>query len=381
MATITVDSVNRRAGRIVFVPEPAAAPDGVPNSREAHRALWLSSAGASMLLLDAPTHTPRADEVVVRARAIAVNPIDAMGGIARRVVLPWLTYPAVIGSDVAGEIVAVGSSVSGLNVGDRVVGYAVGIERSRNSAEGAFQTHVVLLARLVSRLPETIPFADACVLPMGVTTAAAGLFEHDQLALELPVACATPRHQSVLVFGGATSVGMNAIQLAHGAGYSVLATASRSNFELLERLGASVVVDYHDPDVVEQIIHHLSGQQLAGTIAVASGSLRQAIAVNASPTVVGTRRVASAHPTPVTRMRAVLARRQKIRVSAIWGGNPKDTPVGPAVWNDFLPDALASGTYSTSPSAVIVGHGLEAVPQALDRLRQGARAQKFVVTL
>ncbi|QWT24081.1 zinc-binding alcohol dehydrogenase family protein [Subtercola sp. PAMC28395] len=362
--------------------EPTSASNASTNPGEAHQALWLSSAGASMQLKDAPIHTPRADEIVVRTRAIAVNPIDAMGGIARRVVLPWLTYPAVIGSDVAGEVVAVGSSVAGLSVGDRVVGYAVGIERSRNSAaEGAFQTHVVLLARLVSRLPETMSFADACVLPMGLTTAAAGLFEHDQLALELPAAGASPRNQTILVFGGATSVGMNAIQLARGAGYTVLATASRSNFELLEELGASKVVDYHDPDAVEQIIHHLSGRHLAGTLAVASGSLRQAIAVNAAPTVVGTRRVASAHPTPVTRIRAVLARRHKIQVTAIWGGNPKDTPVGPAVWNDFLPGALASGSYSAAPIAVVVGNGLEALPEALARLRQGARAQKFVVTL
>ncbi len=62
-------------------------------------------------------------------------------------VLPWLRYPAVLASGVACDLVAVGASLTGVRIGDRVVGYAVGVEKSRNSpAQGAFQTHIVLMA-------------------------------------------------------------------------------------------------------------------------------------------------------------------------------------------------------------------------------------------
>lgn len=347
-----------------------------------HRALWLASPGGSFRVGNAPVPIPGPGEVVVRARAVAVNPIDAMGGIARRVVLPWLRYPAVLGSDVAGEITALGSSTEDLQIGDRVVGYAVGVEKSRNHpAEGAFQTHVVLLQHLCSPLPETVSFEQAAVLPLAITTAAAGLFEDDQLALALPSATPPERHGTVLILGGATSVGMNAIQLARNAGYDVIATASTRNFPLLQSLGASAVVDYHDSDVVEQIIGHLKGRHLAGTLAIAGGSLSQAITVNSSTNVTGTNRIASAQPTPATRIRGALARRRGIQVSAIWGGAPKDTPVGPAIWNTFLPNALTDHRFQAAPAPFITGQGLEAIPNTLTRLRKGVSAEKLVVTL
>ncbi|MFB2580443.1 zinc-binding alcohol dehydrogenase family protein [Herbiconiux sp. P15] len=345
-------------------------------------ALWLGSAGGELRVGPAPERIAGRGEVVVRARAVAMNPIDAMGGIARRVVLPWLTYPAVLGSDVAGEITAVGPDVTGLRIGDRVVGYAVGVERSRNSAaEGAFQTHVVLLAHMCSPLPDSVTFAEAAVLPLALTTAAAGLFESDQLALELPRADAPQRDETVLVFGGATTVGMNAVQLAHAAGYRVVATSSPRNAALVRGLGATAVLDYHADDLVEQLIRELDGHPLAGTLAVASGTLKNAIAVSGSRSVTGTRRVASAHPTPITTARAALARRRGVHVSAIWGGSPKDTAVGPAVWRDFLPSALAEGRYRAAPAPMVTGHGLEAIPEALARLREGVSASKVVVTL
>lgn len=353
-----------------------------PPRTTGHRALWLASPGGPFRVGDAPVPTPGPGEIVVRAGAVAVNPIDAMGGIARRVVLPWLRYPAVLGSDVAGEITALGSSVDGLKIGDRVVGYAVGVDKSRNRhAEGAFQTHVVLLQHMCSPLPETVSFEEAAVLPLAITTAAAGLFQDDQLALALPSATPPERHGTVLILGGATSVGMNAIQLARNAGYNVIATASTRNFPLLESLGAGAVVDYHDSDALDQIIRHLQGRQLAGTLAVANGSLRRAITVNSSTNVTGTNRIASTHPTPETRFRGILARRRGIQVSAIWGGTPKDTPIGPAIWNIFLPNALADHRYQTAPAPFVTGYGLEAIPNTLTRLRKGVSAEKLVVTL
>ncbi|WP_382306788.1 zinc-binding alcohol dehydrogenase family protein [Herbiconiux sp. UC225_62] len=358
------------------------APSGFPPAVEQGSALWLTSSRGGLHAGPAPVRIPGPTELVVKVRAVALNPIDAMNGIARRVVLPWLRFPAVLGSDVAGEITAVGAGVTDFAPGDRVVGYAVGIEKSRNTpAEGAFQTHVTLMEHLCSRIPDTVSFEQACVLPLALTTAAAGLFEHDQLALELPRHTPPERAETVLVFGGATSVGMNAIQLARNAGYRVMATSSPANAEALTTLGASSVLDYHAPRLVSRIVDELGGRPLAGTLAVASGSLPDAVAVNGSPAVTGTRRVASAHPTPVTALRAALARRRGVAVTAIWGATPKDTSVGPAIWRDFLQDALTDGRYRPAPEPVVVGHGLDDIPAALARLRQGVHASKLVVTV
>jgi NADPH:quinone reductase-like Zn-dependent oxidoreductase len=195
-------------------------------------ALWLPKARGRFEVGPAPYIEPAADEVVVRAHAIAVNPIDAAPGFAYRVILPWLTFPAVVGSDVAGEVVEVGSEVTRLRPGDRVVGHAAGIERNRNrAAEGAFQLYVVLMQHMVAPIPDDLSFERAAVLPMAVSTAASGMFQQDQLALRLPTTDPKDRGETVVVWGGSTSVGSNAIQLARHAGYRVVATASPHNFD------------------------------------------------------------------------------------------------------------------------------------------------------
>jgi NADPH:quinone reductase-like Zn-dependent oxidoreductase len=352
-----------------------AAPSPVPTE-----ALWLDRPGGSFRLGPIEPGVLGPDELRIRARAIAVNPVDMMGGIARRVVLPWLRYPAVVGSDVAGEVVAVGSAVTRFRVGERVVGYAVGAEKTSNrAAEGGFQGLPVLREHLCAPIPDGTTFEEACVIPLACTTAAAGLFEAGQLALDSGRGGVVRDSQAVLVWGGSTSVGLNAIQLARLAGYTVITTASPKNFDLVRSVGASAAFDYKDPGAVPQIVERLAGQQLAGAIAIGAGSLRPVIRITAR--VAGRKRVASAYPTPGTAVRSSLARRQGVQVSAIWGGSPKDSPVGSLLWADILPSALADGTFQPKPDPFIVGHGLAAIPGALDRLRRGVSAQKLIVTL
>ena len=342
----------------------------------------MPSANGTPSVQSVPMPTPRPDEVLLESRAIALNLIDAMNGFARRIVLPWLTYPAVLGSDVAGTVVAIGSDVSDLCIGDRAVAYATGVEKNRNDPEqGAFRTHVRVQRHMTARIPDHLSFADAAVLPLALTTAAAGLFETGQLALALPDLDAPRRGESVVIFGGATSVGMNAIQLATLAGYTVTATASARNFHLLRNLGAAHVVDYHDRNLVEQLVSSLDGQPLAGALAIAAGSLPASIAVTRSSAISGSGRVASAHPTPITKVRAALATRHNVRLSSIWGASPKDNFVGPAIWNDFLPDALERGRFAAAPSARIEGRSLSSIPDGLSLVRSGVRAEKIVVLI
>ncbi len=343
-------------------------------------ALWLPRRGGAFAVGPAPYTAPGANEVVVRSRAVAVNFVDGIPGIAYRVILPWLRFPAVIGSDVAGEIVEVGSAVTRLRVGDRVVGHAVGSERSRNSpAEGAFQEFVVLMEHMVAPIPDSLAFEQAAVLPLALSTASCGLFQQDQLGLALPTTQPVERAETVLVWGASTSVGINAIQLARNAGYRVMAAASPRNADLLRSLGAHSVVDRTSRSVVDDAVAALGDLSLAGILAIGAGSLAPSVAIAARSA--GSRRVSSAQPGPGTNLRARLARRRGVRVSTIWGGTLKDNEVGPAIYADFLPGALATGTYRAEPAATVVGHGLAAIPMALGRLKQGISTTKLVVTV
>ncbi|NYF09049.1 NADPH:quinone reductase-like Zn-dependent oxidoreductase [Leifsonia sp. AK011] len=343
-------------------------------------ALWLSSRAGELTLAPAPYTPPASGQVVVRTRAVAINPLDAIGAFIYRVAFPWVRFPAIIGTDVAGEIVEVGAGVTRLAPGDRVIGYAVGLEKSRNNpAEGAFQHYVVLLEHLVSPIPDAVTFEEASVLPLTLATAAVGLYQKDQLGLPLPTIGPIDRAQTVLVWGGSTSLGSNAIQLARSSGYRVVATASPRNVDYVRSLGAEAVIDYRSVNAVDELVTAIGNSPLTGTIAIGDGSLRPSIRV-ASRTQ-GSRRVASAMVGPLISLQALRARMSGVHVSTIWGGSLKDNEVGPAIFADFLPNALATAQYRPAPVADVVGTGLEAIPGAIQKLKGGVSASKLVVTI
>jgi NADPH:quinone reductase-like Zn-dependent oxidoreductase len=101
-------------------------------------------------------------------------------------------------------------------------------KRANRACEGAFQEYVVLRTNLVSPIPESVSFEQASVLPLGLSTAACGLYMKDYLALQLPSVKTAKGStgQTLLIWGGSTSVGANAIQLAVNSGYEVITTAS-----------------------------------------------------------------------------------------------------------------------------------------------------------
>ena len=342
-------------------------------------ALWLPTRGGRFEVGPAPYTRPGPSEIVVQTRAVGLNIVDGIPGIAYRLIMPWLKFPAVVGNDVAGEVVEVGSSVERFKVGDRVLGHALGLERSINrTAMSAFQRYVVLMTHMVSPIPDTLSFEQAAVLPLQLSTAAVGLFEQRGLGLALPTARPLDRSETVLVWGGSTGVGSNAIQLARNAGYRVVATSSASNFDYLRSLGAAAVVDRNGSTAVDDLVAAIGANPLAGSLAIGSGSLPKVMRVAARSA--GTKRVSSASPEILTRVLA-LGAPKGVTVSGIWGGSLKDNEVGPAIYIDFLPTALASGAYRAEPPAEVVGQGLTAIPAALRLLSKGVSAKKLVVAI
>jgi NAD(P)-dependent dehydrogenase (short-subunit alcohol dehydrogenase family) len=341
---------------------------------------------------------------VVRARAVAINPVDRLMLTIGDIIMPWIEYPFILGSDVAGDVVAVGPGVTRFSVGDRVLGHAVGSDKERNSAaEGAFQTHVVLLAHMASPIPDTLSFEAACVLPLGLSTAACGLFQKDFLALSPPSAAPEPKGETLLIWGGSTSVGSNAIQLAVAAGYEVVTTASPHNFDYVKWLGAKQAFDYNSKTVVADIVAALQGRTVIGALAIGLGSGSACIDIVGA--CKGVRFVALASPEAsfddvpagrgrIWRLLPAVARMlagnlrlaatrgvKGVRTKFIWGSSLLGNEVGPMVYETFLPTALADGRFIAAPDPLVIGHGLDAIPKAIDRQRQGVSAQKLVVTL
>ena len=236
-------------------------------------AAWLGASQAQLEVKPAPYTPPRENEIVVKNHAVAINPIDWLIQVIGYFIFPWIKYPFVLGSDLAGEVFEIGKGVTRFKVGDRVLGHAVGTDKKRNSsAEGAFQTYTVVLAHMAAPIPSAMSYETAAVLPLGLSTAACGLFQKDHLALQYPSKTPKPTGQTLLIWGGSTSVGSNAIQLAVAAGYEVITTASPRNFDYVKKLGAGQVFDYNSKTVVQDVIAAFKGKTSAGALAIGKGS-------------------------------------------------------------------------------------------------------------
>ncbi len=344
-----------------------------------NQALWLPKHGSKFELKPAPYTQPAADEIVIRTHAVGLNIVDGIPRIAYRLIMPWLTFPAIVGGDIAGEVIQIGANVTRYKVGDRIFGLGLGLEKTHNRPdEGAFQHYVVMRADMTAPIPADMTYAECAVFPIQLSTAATGLFNPDQLRLELPTAHPTDKKETVLIWGGSTGVGSNAIQLARYAGYRVVTTSSPHNFDYLKKLGATAVVDRNSKKAVNDLIKVIGDGPLAGSLAIGNGSLKPVIQV--AERTKGTKRVASAAPALLTRLMS-LNRPKGVTVSGIWGGALAGTFVGKAIYEDFIPTALSSGIYQSAPKAVVVGHGLSAIPSGLEQLKKGVSAKKLIITL
>lgn len=121
---------------------------------------------------------------------------------------------------------------------------------------GGFQKYTLAEDNLAAKIPASLKFQDAAVLPLAISTAAVGLYDPDALALRLPISVQPPlsANKTLVVWGGASSVGMAAVQLGHAVGLDIIATASPQNFQEVRELGATEVLDYKSDSLLEDTI-------------------------------------------------------------------------------------------------------------------------------
>jgi NADPH:quinone reductase-like Zn-dependent oxidoreductase len=168
--------------------------------------------------LDQPV--PKDNEVVLRVRAASVNPLD------------WRVKDERPGVDVAGEIVAMGNSVTRFKPGDAVFG----------GGKGAFAEYACARESKLAPKPEGVSFEQAASVPIAGMTALQALRDEAHLHAG----------QRVLINGAAGGVGTFAVQIAKSFGANITGVCSTKNVELVRSLGADRVIDYTREDFTEE---------------------------------------------------------------------------------------------------------------------------------
>jgi len=181
---------------------------------------------------DMPDPEPREDDVLVQIHAAGVNLLDSKirNGEFKRI-LPY-RLPLILGHDVAGVVVRVGSRVRRFKPGDEV--YA----RPADGRIGAFAEFIAIKDEDVAIKPKALSMEDAASMPLVGLTAWQALIERANLK----------KGQKVLIHAGSGGVGTFAIQLAKHVGATVATTTSTANVALVRSLGADVVIDYKKED-------------------------------------------------------------------------------------------------------------------------------------
>lgn len=172
-------------------------------------------------------------------------------------------YPNILGTDVAGEVFEVGEGVTRFKKGQRVIGHQINLGDNLPK-HGAFQEYPVVYEALASPIPDDLPYEQAVVLPLSISTAAYGLYVKDCLGLPPPTTRPKPSEKTILIWGASSSVGSSAVQLATASGVSVIGVASKRNHDYVRSLGAKEVLDYHDPSIVDDAINYLEKGQFVG---------------------------------------------------------------------------------------------------------------------
>ena len=185
--------------------------------------------------VEVPMPQPKAHQVIVKERATSINPIDwkLREGYLQQM-MPW-EFPIILGWDVAGDIVEVGSEVTDWKVGDRV------FARPDTTRFGTYAEYTAVDDNLLAYIPENISYEEAAAAPLAGLTAWQALFDYGKLV----------EGEKVLIHAGAGGVGTYAIQLAKSKGAFVISTASESNRDLLMSLGVDQFIDYKNEDFTE----------------------------------------------------------------------------------------------------------------------------------
>ena len=240
------------------------------------RAIQMTGYGDVRVLTEADVATPeiKPKQVLVMQHATTIDPYDVkfraglMGTDSE--------MPLIGGSSVAGDIVAVGHEVTGFHIGDRV---------AANPHHKSYAEYVPVGQSLLAKIPDNVTYEQAAASALGAQAAYQAIYD----ALQLKP------NESILIHGGAGSVGFTAIQFAKKIGATpIYTTASGKGADFLKQFDHSLkVIDYKAVrfnqviDTVDKILDTVGGQTLTDSLTILSptGQLVSTLGSNDDPRV------------------------------------------------------------------------------------------------
>ncbi|KAH8695493.1 chaperonin 10-like protein [Talaromyces proteolyticus] len=323
------------------------------------------------------TPTPGPGQALVKVQYVAQNPTDVKS-FDNKV----FGDGHILGCDFYGTVVEVGSNVTRIAKGDVVAGLIWGGEIK---GLGGYSEYTIADQNICYKVPPSISGDAASTIPLASGTAWLALFAKTCLNIDRKNASS----QSVLIWGGSSSVGLFAIQLAAIYGIKVVTTCSPRNFDLVRSYGASEAFDYRDEKVVEKIraavpgLHYVFdtiGEDPSSTIA------SQALTENA-PGYLCTVRPGKACTENVTKQTVVsdvlvwtvFLKDHSYRDILFWPASKDDHELATELF-DNLPVWLEQG--KIKPNATKVFDGLDSVTKGFQEFRDGkVSAYKIVYKL
>lgn len=184
----------------------------------------------NLIITDIPVPVPQKGEVLVKVKAISINPVDIK---TRKGLAVYTTLkddkPLILGWDIAGEVVQAGEDVTLLEEGDEVFGMINFPGHGRAYAE-----YVAAPATQLAEIPELVSTQEAAAGTLAALTAWQVLVDEAKLQAG----------ERVLIHAAAGGVGHFAVQIAKYLGAFVIGTASEANYDFVKELGADDFVDY-----------------------------------------------------------------------------------------------------------------------------------------
>jgi len=312
---------------------------------------------APLVIKEIERHKPKPNELLVKTVAIASNPVDYK---IVKFGLIFDFFPVTFGTDAVGIVEEVGENVKHFQKGDRVMAMCPAFGKVRNLRTGAFQQYVLYNEVTAVKIPDSISFEKAVTLLLGPATATIIFFHY--FKLPRPASSerqpAGPESPVIFINGGSSSVGHASIQIARMLGYKIITTASPKNFDLLRKIGANELFDYHDPDWIAKV------KEAAGSkpIHLVIDSITSAITIPLCYQIV----------TPPGKL-ALLnfikkdAPPKDISVFPVWTGLFFEAAYYPLLtwWLNFLVEAVESGNF-VALEPFVFGHSIADVPKLLE---------------
>ncbi|KAI5465598.1 zinc-binding dehydrogenase family oxidoreductase [Mariannaea sp. PMI_226] len=205
--------------------------------------------GGSPKLVQKTTQLPAlaSNQVLVKVSAVAQNPTDVQSFDANA-----FGDGTVLGCDFVGKVEEVGSNVTRVSKGETIAGLIWGGE---TKDIGAYSEYTIADERICFKVPSNITSPEAATVPLASLTAYLALFSKDCLNIDQK----SRSNTNILIWGGSSSVGLYAIQIAALYGFEIATTCSPRHFGLVEALGAAYAFDYRDPDVSQKIATVMPG--------------------------------------------------------------------------------------------------------------------------